>query len=205
MSKPRRASLFLLAGVAALALGAGAARTSTTATKVLRFHAPIVALALDGNHVAYDLGVSDADRNGKIANRTNKVLVWNLRTNATTKVSGKRTAGADDTGTGSGVVGLAIAGSRVAWMFNQGGNTEGDDYVYTSSVAKPKEQHVASAMRTGDNCAGRSDSSCAGKWLGGVVGSGNLIALNRWTTDAQGSITSGGLYTLSGTQMKSIA
>ena len=205
MTKPFGASLFLLAGIAVLGLFAGAARTSPAPGKVLRFRAPIEALAIDGTRVAYDLGISYADRNGKIANRTNKVLVWNLRTNGTTKVSGRHTAGADDSSTGARLADLAIAGPRVAWMFNVGGNTEGDDYVFASSVTKPKERQVATAQRLGDNCAGRSDTGCAGRWLGGVVGSGNLIALNRWTTDAQGSITGGGLYVLNGTQMKPIA
>jgi hypothetical protein len=174
----------------------------------VHFKAPIEALAVDGSRIAYDLGHSFADRHGKVANPVNKVLVWNLGSGKTTKVSGRHTAQADGTGTGSGVIGLAIAGTRVAWMVNEGGNTEGDDFVYTSSVSSPKERQVATEMRTGDNCSGGTAAGnphCAGTWLGGVVGSGSLIALNRWTTDAQGSITSGGLYTLSGAKMKPVA
>jgi len=155
------------------------------------------ALAVDGSRIAYDVGPESV---------ANKVLVWNVRTGKTTTVSGKHTRKADSTGTGSGVLQLAIAGSRVAWLVNLGGNTEGDDYVYASSVTKPKERHVATEMRSGDSCSGGPSSanpSCAGTWLGGLVGSGTLIALNRWTTDSQGAVIDGGLYVLSGTTMKS--
>jgi hypothetical protein len=73
-------------------------------------------------------------------------------------------------------------------------------------VTSPKERQVASALRNGDSCApGREASHCAGPWLGGLVGSGNTIALNRWTTDAEGAVTAGGLNLLDGTKLKSIA
>jgi hypothetical protein len=45
----------------------------------------------------------------------------------------------------------------------------------------------------------------AGAWLGGLVGSGSLIALNTWTTDGTGSVTDGSLDVLNGTQTKPIA
>jgi hypothetical protein len=67
-------------------------------------------------------------------------------------------------------------------------------------VTKPKERKLASVMRTGDNCPGRS-THCAGQWLGGLVGSGSLIALNRWTTDESDNVVDGGLYLLNGAQM----
>jgi hypothetical protein len=133
------------------------------------------------------------------------VLVWNLRTGKTVKVSGKKTAAADSTSTGAGVFQLALAGTRVAWLLNEGGNLEGDDYLFTSSVTKPQEHQVASAIRNGDGCPGRSFSHCAGPWLGGVVGSGNLIAANRWTTDGNGVVTAGQLDVLSGTKLKQVA
>jgi WD40 repeat protein len=60
-------------------------------------------------------------------------------------------------------------------------------------------------MRSGENCSGREAPHCAGPWLGGLVGSGNLVALNRWTTDSQGTVASGGLYVLSGSRLKSVA
>lgn len=198
-----RAVLVLGAGsVSGLALaGSAAGTTAAHPAYVKHLQLPVSALALDGNNVAYDLST----RYATTANATNKVLVWNTVTGKTTKVSGKKTAAADTSSTGAGVFQLAIAGSRVAWLVNLGGNTEGDDYLFTSSLTSPKERKVASATRLGDGCPGRSGSNCAGQWLGGLVGSGNLIAANRWTTDGNGSVTAGELDVLSGTKLKRIA
>ena len=120
-----------------------------------------------------------------------------MRTGKTIKVSGKKTGVGDGTSTGAGVFQLAIAGSRVAWLLNEGGNLESDDYLFTSSVTQPEGAagRVGSAQRA-TAAPGVSAAGCAGAWLGGLVGSGNVIALNRWTTDAQGDMTSGGLYAL---------
>jgi hypothetical protein len=187
--------------LSALALVASAAGTSTAhPAHVKHLQLPVAALAMDGDRVAYDL----TTRYSATTNATNKVLVWNVRTGKTIKVSGKKTAAADSSSTGAGVIQLAIAGSRVAWLLNLGGNLEGDDYLLTSSVTSPKERQVVSAVRVGDNCAGRGPH-CAGPWLGGLVGSGNSIALNRWTTDSQGNVASGGLYALKGTRLHPIA
>jgi hypothetical protein len=203
MKRLGRAFLVLAAGLlSVLALVASAAGTTTTHSPTVRhLQQPVEALAVGGDRVAYDLGARDTTR----PNAVNKVLVWNVRTGKTVKVSGETTAGADGTSTGAGVFQLAIAGSRVAWLVNEGGNLEGDDWLFTSSVTKPKERKVAYVMRTGDNCPGRSGSHCAGSWLGGLVGSGNLIAMNRWTTDATGAVTAGRLDVLSGTKLRQVA
>jgi hypothetical protein len=193
----RLRSVVLAAAVAGLALAASAGATTRSAAKVRHVQGRIEALALDGNRIAYDVGSNGA--------AGNKVLVWNERTGKTTKVSGSKTRGVDDSSTGSGVIELAIAGTRVAWLANVGGNSEGDDYLFTSSVVKSKERRIASVMRTGDSCAGRSQINCAGDWLGGLVGSGGFIALNRWTTDGTGSITAGELDLLVGTKLKQVA
>jgi hypothetical protein len=202
MKKLGRALLVLAAGlVSGLALVAGAAGTTRAhAAKVTRFQGRIQALALDGNRIAYDLSGT-----GSVGN---KVLVWNARTGKTTKVSGKQTRGADDSSTGSGVFGLAIAGTHVAWLVNVGGNTEGDDYLFASSVVKPKERKVASATRNGDACTGGPpvlNPQCGGKWLLGLVGSGNVLALDRWTTAGGPIATSSANLLVLGKQLKSVA
>ncbi|HJQ74950.1 MAG TPA: hypothetical protein VJ814_08690 [Gaiellaceae bacterium] len=157
----------------------------------------IEALAIDANRIAYDVGSTTGKAN-------NKVLVWNARTGKTTTVSGRQTTQADESSTGSGVFELAIAGTRVAWLMNVGGNLEGDDYLFTSSVTAPRERQVAMEQRLGENCPGRSQPGCAGEWLGGLVGSGNVLAVNRWTTDGNGALADGGLYLISGTQLERI-
>lgn len=186
--------LLLALGLAASAAGTIAAH----ARKVQQLKQPVGALAVDGNYVAYDLN------NEAQSTATDKVRVWNVRTGRTVTVSGKKTAAAGGVG-GEGVFQLAIAGSRVAWLVNEGGNLESTDYLLTSSVTEPKERQVGSALRTGDGCGEGDPVGCTGAWLGGLVGSGNAIALNRWTTDATGQIGSAGLYALQGTQTTAIA
>lgn len=200
MKKLHQAFLVLIAGLlSGLALAASAAGTTAmSSARVRHLRVQVEALAIGGNRIVYDAGSSSG-------NAGNQVLVWNLRTGKTIKVSGRKTAAADTSSTGPGVFQLAIAGSRVAWLVNEGGNTEGDDYLFTSSIVKPKERRVASEVRIGDYCSGRSGSLCAGKWLGGLVGSGSLIAANRWTTDATGAVTAGELDVVSGTKLRRVA
>src|SRR5438105_514634 len=201
MQKLGRAFLVLVAGLlSGLALVASATgTTSRHGTRVKHLQQPVASLAVDGDRIAYDLTARDNPH------ALNKVVVWNVRTGKTVKFSGRKTAVADFSGSGAGVFELAIAGSRVAWLLNVGGNLEGDDYLFTSSVTKPKEHRVASEIRTGDGCPGRSQGRCAGQWLGGLVGSGSLLAANRWTTDGNGAVTAGELDVLSGSTLKKVA
>jgi hypothetical protein len=173
---------FLTLPLIAFFLFASAAATTTGPTyKAAGGRLNVV--AMDGARVAYDIGnpVSPSGRG-------NKVLVWNVLTGKTTKVSGRITDQADGTSTGRGVRELAIAGQRVAWIINQGGNTESDDYLYTSSLAKPTEKKLVSARRTGE-----AMGVLKGSWIGGLVGSESLLAVNRWATDATGTVTTVGL------------
>lgn len=193
-------ALLLAIGGTGLVLAGSAAGTTPKGASVRHVGQPIEAVAIDGARIAYDAGAKYVIRHGVI----NKVLVWDVATGTTTKVSGAKTAGVDDSSTGAGVFALAIAGTNVAWMTNQGGNLEGDDALLTSSVASPKEKQVATAQRSGENCPGREPNNCAGNWLGGLVGAGSILAANRWTTDATGALTTGGLYLLNGTKLKQI-
>ncbi len=189
----------LLSGLALV--GSAAGTTATPSSQVRHLQVPVAALAMDGSRIAYDASAKLVTK----PHATNEVLVWNVRTGETVKVSGAKTAVSDGVG-GDGLFQLAIAGSRVAWLVNEGGNLESEDYLFTSSVTQPKERKVASALRTGDSCApGRVASNCAGPWLGGLVGSGNLLAVNRWTTDGNGAVTAGQLDVLGGTKLKQVA
>ena len=184
-------SSLLIGGLLGGACGASvASSTSTMAAhgNVRRLAAPAVALAINGGRVAYSVG---------------NVFVWNARTGKTTRVSSVL-------GSKGEVIELALAGSHVAWLSNAFGNTESDDYLFTNSVARPKERLVATDVRVGEVCGAGGDnrtlpSRCAGKWLGGVVASGTRILVDRWRTTHSASITHAGLYALNETRFKKVA
>jgi len=181
-----RAFLSLAAGVSGVVLVAGAAGAAPVGgAKTIRPHGTVVALALDGSRVAFGNGP--------------KVVVWNLATGKQTKLGGVGDAR---------LAGLAIAGSRVVWLTGTGGNEEADQYLYSSSLPRPKQRQVAQEVRSGGQCGAGSSGyqpACAGTWLGGVVGSGNRILVNRWKTDTTGAISDAGLYALVGKRFKPVA
>lgn len=158
------AALALAAVASGAALGRPAAKPSTLLTK-----AAIEAIGLDGRLLAYDLAARPPG--------CNTVHVRDLRSGRDVVVSGPGTCEADSTSTGAGVRELAVAGRRVAWIVNLGGNTESIDTLYTATVGGGKEKKVARARRTGD-----VDSTLTGDWLGNLAGDGGLIALNAWKT-----------------------
>jgi hypothetical protein len=151
----------------------------------------IESIGMDGPIVAYDLHAAGTG--------CNEVFTWNLDTNGGRIVSGDGTCDADSSSTGSGVTELAVAGRRVAWIVNTGGNTEGDDDLYSSSLPRPKEKHLLSAMRTGD-----VDRRLDGDWIQGLGGDGDLLAVSTFTT--QGSaVTREALRVVGPTSVRRIA
>src|SRR6266536_3043593 len=140
-----------LAALLMLALLPLPAEGAAPSTKVKNTNGWIESLAMDGSRVAYDVQGSP---------ECNKLFVWNVRSGAGALVSGKWTCEADSTSTGGGVTAIAVAGSRIAWIVNLGGNTESNDYLYTASLPKPKETLRARARRTGE-----IDGVLAGDWI----------------------------------------
>jgi len=168
----------LLLAAALLLPALPAAAAVSPAGKTKQASGPIEGIAMDGARVVYDV-------QGDLPRRCNRVFVWNVVSGVTTRVSGKGTCDADNTITsGVAVRRLAVAGPRVAWIVEQGGNTEADDYLYTAARPGPKERQLAFARRTGSML----DPSFAGGWIGGLVGDGALLAVNRWTTSRSGAI-----------------
>jgi len=153
--------------------GAPAGKTKNTAGW-------IESLAMDGSRIAYAVQGSGSG--------CTKVFVWNVANDSAALASGKATCGADSTSTGGGVTEVAIAGTRLAWVVNQGGNTESSDSLYTASLPGPKERLLVSTVRTGS-----VDGTLTGGWIGGLVGSGDRIAVNRWTTNESGEVQTGTL------------
>jgi hypothetical protein len=170
-----RTTALLALGVLLLALPVQA---PASAPRVKNMNGGIQAIDMDSARVAYDVRIPAC----------NKLFVWNVRTGGAARISGRRTCAADSTSTGAGVRDVAIAGLRVAWIVNLGGNTESDDYLSTASLPKPKETLLASAIRTGD-----VDGALAGGWLGGLVGDDGLLAVNTWQTNTAGAVTGAAL------------
>jgi hypothetical protein len=169
------ASLLLLA----LAVSAVAATTSPSSI-VIHTQWDIEALAMNGSRIAYDVSGEYIQPFPKGCR--NKVLVRSLRTGTTQRVSGKNTCSADGSSTGDGVRELAFVGRRFAWIVNEGGNTEWYDYLRTASLPRPRERQLAGAARFGDFDVQE------GTWIGHLVGSGKLLAVNRWSTNKQGIV-----------------
>jgi hypothetical protein len=156
--------------VAVIAASATTAARSASSAKptLLSTKGAIESLAMDGHRIAYDLEARD---------RCNTLHVWDTASKKDVIVSGAGTCDADSTSTGAGVREIAVAGTRISWIVNLGGNTESADTLYAATVGGTKEKKLASALRNGD-----VDGVLNGTWLGNLFGDGELTVLNRWTT-----------------------
>src|SRR5262245_8459583 len=172
-------AVIALSALLLVALVGSAAAKSKPRSLQQRTPGLVESLAMDGSRIAYDVAGTYGSRT-----RCNEVYVWNVARKVTRRVSGRQTCGADNSSTGAGVRALAVAGGRVAWIVNQGGNSESGDHLYVSSVAGPHERVLASAFRTGS-----VDGILTGNWLGGLVGSQSFLGVDHWSTDTNGAVT----------------
>jgi hypothetical protein len=126
---------------------------------------PIAAVAMDGPRLVY---VTDDDA----------VRVWNVRTGATAQLRG----GAGHYMTNPLIPEVAIAGTRVAWITRSenGNSRETWARLYVASLTGPA-QRVVSAFRR-DGIGSGVVEIWDGDWLTGLVGSGDVLAVSRWTT-----------------------
>jgi hypothetical protein len=184
--------LLLFLAAAALAAAPLAARGGAAKDRVKTTKREIEAIAMDGPLVAYDLSA-------RYDSGCNKVYVWNVNTNGGAVVSGNETCEADGSSTGAGVTEIAVAGKQVAWITNEGGNTESGDYLYTSSLTKPKEKPLLSALRYGD-----VDGQLDGDWMGGLVGNSDVLAVGTWATDG-GAVSKQKLRAIRGSGLRTVA
>jgi hypothetical protein len=147
-----------------LILGVSAASAGLPVRKVETTKRPVVAMAIDGSRVAYS-----TDQNA--------VFVWNVLTGKTTRARGVHL------GTGASISQLAVAGTRVAWiLMHVAGNSEDTRaQLMNSSPTGAGRRVVASAFRT-DGYDDNGVQIWDGNWLTGLAGSGNVLAVSRWTT-----------------------
>ena len=151
-----------------LVLVVSAAAAGVPSRKLEHAKRPIVAIAMDGPRVAYS-----TDQNA--------VFVWNVLTGKTTLARGVHL------GTGASIPELAVAGTRVAWILTHvaGNSEETNAQLMTSSPTGAGRHVVASAFRT-DGYEDNGVQMWDGTWLTGLAGSGNVLAVSRWTTQHNG-------------------
>src|SRR4051812_23298057 len=128
--------------VALLALGsivgAAAASGATPAPRVRIVKGSVSSFALDGSFAAY----------GDIGDNCNRAIVWDVRTSARDRVvSGSGTCADGRNAFNHGVIAIAIAGGRVAWVDRQSGGDEAYDTLYTSPAGAARERRIAQAQR----------------------------------------------------------
>lgn len=157
----------LLVAIAAplvLVLVISSAAANAPARKLERASGPVTALAIDGSRVAYS-----TDGNG--------VYVWDVRAR-------KRWQLRRPTRSNNPLVQeVAIAGTRVAWITRSvnGNSEETFETLYTASSSGRGAKKLAAAYRVHE--FGQDNlQRWRGAWIGGLVGSGNLLAVSRWTT-----------------------
>lgn len=150
----------------------------------------VVSLAMDGPRIAYDVAAGYAGAR----KRCNGVYVWNVASGTTARVSGRGSCDYEGSSTGQGVREIAVAGPRVAWIVNEGGNAYHKDYLYTAALPRPKEHLLASAYREdegeGTLTCGQPHARTFGKWIGCLVGARTVLVVNRWSTGRSGDVTS---------------
>ena len=152
----RVVALFLvLLSFALPAFSAQAGAAKPQPNRVKQTAKPVWTLAMDGPRVAYASG--------------GRVCVWNVVTGATSVIKGTYSNAAHSVDAAE----IAIAGKQVAWTKRQMfGNTEASAHLYTAPVAG-KAHLIASAYFGAEHTG----------WIGGVVGSGHVLAVSTWKWD----------------------
>jgi hypothetical protein len=147
-------------------------RTVTVAGIPGRLGGPVGPIALDGRYAAYAI-VRDSIPGCPFGVRVYRL---DLQTGRSVQASGGATCSQEQTSTGRGVFQLAVSGTRTSWLANEGGNTESDDILF-SSTAPGKDKIVARSHRTGPD-----PDTLTGSWLGGLVSDGTRITYKAWTS-----------------------
>jgi hypothetical protein len=161
---------------------AGAAKPQPNKVK-LTAH-PIWALAMDWPRVAY--------ASGKEGNHES-IHVWNVVTGATSVVNSRH-------GETQHASEIAIADKQLAWVKSvQSGNTELDHWLYTAPLGGS-----AHLLR---RAVGYLNTGCGavGPQIGGLVGSGNMLAVSTWTMNGDFLASGQRLNLITPTGLRTIA
>lgn len=143
-----------------------------------RLGGPVGPVALDGRYAAYAV-VRDSMPGCHLGARVYRL---DLKTGRSTPASGARTCAQEPTSTGRGIDAIAVAGKRTTWLVNEGGNTESDNLLF-SSTAPGRDAIVARSVASGPDL-----DSLAGGWIGGLVSDGSRISYSTWTSSGAGAL-----------------
>jgi hypothetical protein len=179
--------LVLVVSLLLLLLALPAAAGQGPIEKMKRTQNPIETFAMDGPRLAY--AVEDA-------NGCDRVYVWNVLTGHRARASKGESCDY------ARVVALAVSRGRTAWIEVSCGNSECDYALYSSSFPKLSERRLAVAIRMGDDCS--AGGCLMGDWIDGLVGSGKVLAVSRWSVDPNGTFLKGGLYRLGTAGLKRV-
>src|SRR6266536_909724 len=161
------ARLFSVIGASLLLVLVLAAAAANVPTRKLKHVGrPIVALAMNGPRVVYSTD-------------DNAVRVWNIRSGTSTELR----RGAGRFTDNPSIPEVASAGARAAWitLAVAGNSQETWARLHTASLTRPGSRMAAAAFRT-DGYSDEGVELWDGDWLTGLVGSGNVLAVSRWTT-----------------------
>jgi hypothetical protein len=191
--KPLSKWALFLAGVVLFVFTVSAATGAPPAGKVKQINGWVQSIAMSGPQVAYSAGGGLAYGPG------DKVYLWNVQTGVGRLVSAHNP---------DPVYELAISRTRVAWIARgvtaPDPTAEIEETLFSASLRKPSQrQSLDTAYRTESVPIMGDTGGCAGDWIGGLVGSANLLAVNRWQTAGATELTRAELDVITPTGLQS--
>jgi hypothetical protein len=165
-----RLQRFLPLGALAGLIAATLAAAAPPQPRFLRTTTPVNALAMNGSTVTMATEWS--------AGHCEQEVAWNP-VRASLGALGRQSS-CDATSTGRGIAYQAVAGSRVAWVRDGGGNQH-DSQLLVASLAKPQTARLLAT-------ATRDIDSGAGDTIGDVRGSGSLLVYASWSVCDTGEV-----------------
>ena len=166
--KPLIKWVLFLAVPLLLMLAGSAAASTPPAGKVKWTNAGIETVAMDGSRVAY-------------STESNAVYSWDVRSGKSTRLARPSSS------TWPLVHEVAIAGRRVAWIARDiaGNSQETNEDLYTASLSGTGLKKLGTAYHALDFIEPQPTRGVwlwRGDWITGLAGSGNVLAVSRWTT-----------------------
>jgi hypothetical protein len=158
-----------------------AATGAPPAGKVKQTKGWIQSVAMSGSQVVYSTG------DGIFSGPGDKVYAWNVRSGQGRLISGHNP---------DPVYELAISAGRVAWISRgvtaPDPTAELNESLFAAPLRKPSQRRLlGTAFRTESEPEPGVRPGCKGDWIGGLVGAGNILAVNTWQTAGPSSEVTG--------------